>query len=193
MKQLRSYFVHASLVVSVLAFALVAMPAPAHHSSVSGITIENFGKINDNYYRGSQPTQEEFAQLKRLGVKTVIDLREDYKKTEEAWVRELGMNYVRIPLKTTVAATEEQWKSFLGLVNDPAHQPVYVHCKGGRHRTGAMTAIYRITHDGWTADQAYVEMKDYDFENGFFGGPAAQKKFVFEFYQIHKTPASAQK
>jgi protein tyrosine/serine phosphatase len=193
MKQLRPYFVHAFLVISVLAFALVAMPAPAHHSSVSGVTIDNFGKINDNYYRGSQPNQDEFTQLKRLGIKTVIDLREDYKKNEETWVRDLGMTYVRIPLKTRVAATEEQWKSFLGLVNDPANQPVYVHCKGGRHRTGAMTAIYRITHDSWTADQAYQEMKDYDFENGFFGGPAAQKNFVYSFYQTHQTPVPAQK
>jgi protein tyrosine/serine phosphatase len=106
-------------------------------------------------------------------------------------VRDLGMNYVRIPLKTRVAATEEQWKYFLGLVNDPAKQPVYVHCKGGRHRTGAMTAIYRITHDGWTADQAYEEMKDYDFENGFLGGPAAQKKFVFAFYEQNRSTITA--
>jgi tyrosine-protein phosphatase SIW14 len=191
MKQFRPYFVHALLVIAVLGFALVAMPAPAHHSSVSGVTIDNFGKINENYYRGSQPNQEEFAQLKTLGIKTVIDLREDYKKNEEASVRDLGMNYVRIPLKTRVAATEEQWKYFLGLVNDPAKQPVYVHCKGGRHRTGAMTAIYRITHDGWTADQAYEEMKDYDFENGFLGGPAAQKKFVFAFYEQNRSTITA--
>jgi hypothetical protein len=57
-----------------------------------------------------------------------------------------------------------------------------------------MTGIYRITHDGWTADQAYQEMKDYDFENGFFGGPQAQKKFVYSFYQTRRqTPVSAQK
>jgi protein tyrosine phosphatase (PTP) superfamily phosphohydrolase (DUF442 family) len=191
MKHFRTYFAHLLLVVPVFAFALVAMPAPAHHSSVAGVTIDNFGKINDNYYRGSQPNQEEFGQLKRLGIKTVIDLREDYKKNEESWVREVGMNYVRIPLKTRVAATEEQWKYFLSLVNDPTNQPVYVHCKGGRHRTGAMTAVYRITHDGWTADQAYEEMKDYDFENGFLGGPAAQKKFVFTFYQQNRSAVAA--
>jgi protein tyrosine/serine phosphatase len=58
-----------------------------------------------------------------------------------------------------------------------------VHCKGGRHRTGALTAIYRITHDGWTADQAYKEMKEYEFEHGFFGGPSAQKHYVYSFYE----------
>jgi protein tyrosine/serine phosphatase len=163
-------------------------------SEVPGVSIENFARVNDHYYRGSQPDAEGFAQLKRFGIKTVIDLRQDYKKDEENSVRELGMHFFRIPLKTRVAATEEQTTYFLNLVNDPTNWPVYVHCKGGRHRTGAMTGIYRITHDGWTAEQAWEEMKKYDFENGIFGGPSAQKKFVFSFYQRQSaTPTSAQK
>lgn len=191
MNYFRIYWRHTLIAVSVFVLACAAISVPAHHANVLGVTIENFGKINENYYRGSQPNQEEFAQLKRLGIKTVIDLREDYKKGEESWVRDLGMNYFRIPLKTSVAATDDQTNYFLSLVNDSARMPVYVHCKGGRHRTGAMTAIYRITHDNWTADQAYKEMKDYDFENGFFGGPGAQKKYVFSFYEQRRTAAGA--
>ena len=178
-----------ALVVSVFALAFVAISVPAHHSNVPGITIDNFGKVSESYYRGSQPNREEFAQLKQLGIKTVIDLRGDYNKDEESWVGDLGMTYVRIPLKTRVAATEDQTNYFLKLVNDPSKLPVYVHCKGGRHRTGAMTAVYRITHDGWTADQAWEEMKDYDFNSGLFGGPGAQKKFVFAFYERHRSPS----
>ncbi len=164
-------------------------------SEVPGVSIENFGQVNEHYYRGSQPNQEEFAELKRFGIKTVIDLRADFKKDEESWVRELGMNFFRIPLKTRVAASEEQTKLFLEIVNDPANLPVYVHCKGGRHRTGAMTGVYRITHDGWSADQAWQEMKEYDFNNGLFGGPSAQKKYVYSYYarQLAAGPtASAQ-
>ena len=190
MNHFRIYWRHALIAVSLFALACAAISVPAHHANVPGVTIENFGKINENYYRGSQPNQEEFAQLKRLGIRTVIDLREDYKKAEESWVRDLGMKYTRIPLKTRIAATDEQTNYFLSLVNDSANLPVYVHCKGGRHRTGAMTAIYRITHDGWTADQAWQEMKDYDFENGFLGGPVAQKKFVFSFYERHGSTAA---
>jgi protein tyrosine/serine phosphatase len=97
------------------------------------------------------------------------------------------LNYFNLPLLPGRAATKEQTEYFLRLVNDPANAPVYVHCKGGRHRTGAMTAAYRITHDGWTAEQAFEEMKKYDFEDGFLGGgPGAQKKFVFEFYERQK-------
>ena len=148
-----------------------------------GISIENFGKVNDHYYRGAQPEREQFAELKRLGIKTVIDLRKDNRVGAEAWAQDSGLKYFRIPLKASTAATEEQTAYFLSLVNNPDNWPGYVHCKGGRHRTGALTAVYRITHDGWTADQAYQEMKEYDFNNGMFGGPGAQKKFVYSFYE----------
>jgi len=187
-------FRYALLVIGIFAVAAVWNSSTARMSEVPGVSIENFAKVDEHYYRGSQPDQEQFAQLKQLGIKTVIDLREDYKKAEESWVRDLGMNFFRIPLKTRVAATAEQTTYFLDLVNDPTNWPVYVHCKGGRHRTGAMTGVYRITHDGWTADQVWEEMKKYDFESGLFGGPGAQKKYVFSFYQRqHATSANAQK
>jgi protein tyrosine/serine phosphatase len=167
--------------------ALASMAASVTQTRSSADGIKNFGKVNENYYRGSQPTAEQFAQLKGLGVKTVIDLRKDQVSEEPEWVRANGMQYFHIPMKASRPATEEQTDYFLKLVNDPANWPVYVHCKGGRHRTGALTAIYRITHDGWTADQAYEEMKQYDFNSGFFGGPAAQKKYVYSFYERHST------
>jgi protein tyrosine/serine phosphatase len=63
---------------------------------------------------------------------------------------------------------------------DPAQQPVFVHCQGGRHRTGVMTALYRITHDSWTADQAYEEMKEYRFAR--FPTHPKLKDFVFSYY-----------
>ena len=148
----------------------------------SNAVIRNFGKVNDNYYRGSQPDAGQFRELKRLGVKTVIDLRKDKLEESSAWARAAGLNYINIPLTTKRAANDDQSNHFLKLVNDPANWPVYVHCKGGRHRTGQMTAIYRITQDRWTADQAYKEMQHYDFEDSFFY-PRALKKYVFSYYE----------
>lgn len=176
---------HATLAALVILFALSGMRIPAQQAGTSPVGIENFGKVNDNYYRGSQPREADLAQLKRLGIKTVIDLRGDFVEKGPTWVRNAGMQYFNIPMKASRPATDEQVNYFLSLVNDPKNWPVYVHCKGGRHRTGAMTAIYRITKDGWTADQAYKEMKEYDFENGIFGGPVRQKKFVYSFYERH--------
>jgi protein tyrosine/serine phosphatase len=176
-----------AVLTAMLALTSMAVSVTPQRTPASGI--ENFGKVNDNYYRGSQPRAEEFAQLKALGVKTVIDLRKDSEREEPERVRGLGMQYFNIPLRASQPATVEQTDYFLKLVNDPKNWPVFVHCKGGRHRTGALTAIYRITHDGWTADRAYEEMKDYDFEHGFFGGPRAQKKYVYSFYERQAVPA----
>jgi len=173
-----------------VALALVgATVLGAHKGKVSGLPVENFGKVNDNYYRGAQPDAEGFAQLKRLGIKTVVDLRKDTQAAAPGQVRGLGMQYFNIPMKASKAATPEQTDYFFKLVNDPANWPVYVHCKGGRHRTGALTAAYRIVHDGWTADQAFDEMKKYDFNSGLFGGPSDQKRFVYEFYAHHAAAA----
>lgn len=181
---------YAGVAVILFLLTLASAAVPVRVSTIPGVSIKNFGKVNDHYYRGSQPTQEELAQLKKLGIKTVIDLRKDRERAEPDWARGLGMQYFSIPLKANTAATEQQTSYFLSLVNDPANWPVYVHCKGGRHRTGAMTAVYRISQDGWTADQAYREMREYDFDNGFFGGPGAQKKYVYSFYERYRAAST---
>jgi tyrosine-protein phosphatase SIW14 len=185
------WFYRASFGLILVLLTVASAVTSARVSSVAGVTIENFGKVNDHYYRGSQPTHKQFGELKRLGIKTVIDLRRDFKPDAETWAEEIGLKYFRISLNPGTPATKEQTSYFLSLVNDSANWPVYVHCKGGRHRTGALTAIYRITHDGWTADQAYNEMKEYDFNSGFFGGPGAQKKFVYSFYESYRATATA--
>ena len=177
-------FRHAGVAAVLLMLALTSMAVPARvKETFPGITLKNFGKINDNYYRGAQPLNpEEFAQLKKFGIKTVIDLRKDSLRQAPEWARSSGLQYFNIPLLARKPATQEQTSYFLNIVNNPENWPVYVHCKGGRHRTGGMTAIYRITHDGWTADQAFKEMEEYDFNDSIFGGPGAQKKYIYDFY-----------
>jgi hypothetical protein len=52
-------------------------------------------------------------------------------------------------------------------------------------------ALYRITHDGWTADQAYSEMKKYHFysvEHDALKRHHALKYFVYRYYNsIHSS------
>jgi protein tyrosine/serine phosphatase len=183
MKTPTQRFPHPGLVALLLTLAITSASVSAQVKEASTTTIKNFGKVNENYYRGSQPKEDQIEQLKRLGIKTIIDLRKDKVPEAGTWVSRGGMQYFNIPMKASRAATDEQASYFMSLINNPANWPVYVHCKGGRHRTGALTAIYRITHDGWTADQAFAEMKRYDFDDGLFGGPGDQKRFVFSFYE----------
>jgi tyrosine-protein phosphatase SIW14 len=144
------------------------------------IRIDNFGRVNANYYRGAQPNGADYADLARLGVKTLINLTsDDAEANEQAMAERAGLRYVRIPMTTHEAPTSAQLAAFLKTVNDPANQPVYVHCVGGRHRTGVMTAAYRMTADGWTADRAFNEMKQYKFGADFLHSEL--KQFVYSY------------
>ena len=57
------------------------------------------------------------------------------------------------------------------------------------HALHATFCVYRMTQDGWTADRAYQEMKQYKFE-GFPGHPAL-KKFVYDYYSRITRPVIA--
>ena len=155
------------LAATVLVGLLAAASASAQ-ASRSAVRIDNFGRINANYYRGAQPKGQDYADLAALGVKTVINLTsDDAEASEQAMVARAGMRYVQIPMTTHRAPTSEQIAQFLSIANDPASQPVYVHCVGGKHRTGVMTAIYRMTNEGWTSDRAFAEMKQFKFGADF--------------------------
>ena len=177
-----------ALISCVLAAPLTFLPVSsiaadksrAADTAAARISIDNFGRINDAYFRGSQPDGDQYRQLKTLGVKTVIDLQQDGFAGEAQLVEAAGMKFVRIPMTTHDAPTSVQLDQFLRLVNDPASQPVYVHCAGGRHRTGVMTAAYRMSRDGWTAEQAFREMKAYKFGADFLHNEF--KQFIYSYH-----------
>jgi protein tyrosine phosphatase (PTP) superfamily phosphohydrolase (DUF442 family) len=169
--------------------SVVASGAPAA-ADFSSIRIGNFGQVNEHYFRGAQPDGQDYRDLAAIGIKTVIDLTRDGREDEAALVKTAGMMFYRIPMTTTDRPSAEAVAQFLKLVNDSANHPVYVHCQGGRHRTGTMTALYRMTQDHWTADQAYAEMKKYKFE-GFPAHPVL-KSFVYDYFkQLPSTVATA--
>lgn len=174
----------AQTVNAVTAVSTRSTPAIA----LSSVRISNFGRINDKYYRGAQPQGSDYRDLSALGVKTIINLtNSDSRADERAMVEQAGMNYVQIPMTTHVPPTPEQIKQFLELVTDSASQPVYVHCVGGKHRTGVMTAVYRMTLNGWSADQAFKEMKQYKF--GWEMLHPEFKKFVYSYQPNHDLTA----
>jgi len=152
--------------------------SPASAVDLSRIRIDNFGRVGPTYFRGAQPEGRDYGDLAALGVKTIINLTsDDAQANEQAMAGQAGLKYFQIAMTTHEPPTPAQLAEFLRIVNDPASQPVYVHCVGGRHRTGVMTAAYRITQNGWTSDQAFQEMKHYKFGADFLHPEF--KKFVY--------------
>ena len=163
--------------------------APIRAVTWESIRIYNFAKVNSDYFRGGQPMGEDYADLAAIGVKTVINLtnRDDGQAEEKAKVEQYGMRYVHIPMSTRKPPTDEEIARFLAAVDDEGG--VYVHCVGGRHRTGVMTAVYRMTKDGLTGEQAFKEMKQYKYGPDFLHPEF--KKFVHKYEPKAATAAVA--
>lgn len=134
----------------------VAADAPAAH-------VRNFGKVNDHLYRGGQPEIVGLQELGAMGVKVDIDLRQAHEGTElerEA-AKKLGMKYINIPFPELSAPPNQLVQQVLALLTGSNTDPVFVHCRRGKDRTGTVIACYRIQHDGWDNQRALAEAKQY--------------------------------
>jgi protein tyrosine phosphatase (PTP) superfamily phosphohydrolase (DUF442 family) len=183
----------AALAAALICATTLTVNALPDHKRASGyaVDIENFGKVNDHFYRGSQPKGRNYEQLAALGVKTIVDLREDADREARADAERAGLRYIKLPMKEKSYPQAETAARFLETVNNQANWPVYVHCAGGRHRTGAMTAVYRMSVDGWNIDQAYKEMKQFDFYTAW--GHGCYKDYVYDYYRDLQTRAQGQR
>jgi protein-tyrosine phosphatase len=126
-------------------------------SSTPGI--ENFYQVDQQVYRGAQPETSGFRYLAKIGVKTVLDLREAGERStaEDRVVTGDGMRYVNVPMTGLTPPTEAQITKILTLLEGNTVGPVFVHCKRGADRTGAVIAAYRIDHDHWDNARALKE------------------------------------
>ncbi len=172
----RSYL---SVFFGVIALVFASQISAFSQEVEKAVTIKNFGQMDDRFFRGAQPKEDEYQELAALGIKTVIDLQIDTKDYEKRNVEALGMKYVNIPMSDTSYPEQVKIDEFLKLVNDPATGKFFVHCAGGRHRTGVMGAVYRFNHYNWNYDQVYAEMKKFDFYTRW--GHGDMKKFVQDY------------
>jgi tyrosine-protein phosphatase SIW14 len=178
--------------IAILSLAAVSSAQQPEQSSTNAtIKIKNFGQMDDRFFRGGQPKQKDYKDLAELGIKTIIDLRDDPEAYEKPIVESLGMTYVHIPMLGRKYPTSEATAMFLKTVNDPATGKFFVHCAGGRHRTGAMGALYRFQFYNWNFDQVYKEMKQYDFYTTW--GHGAFKDFVEDLYSPKNHSKATQK
>jgi tyrosine-protein phosphatase SIW14 len=140
----------------------VTLPLTAAPTEQSAAGVGHFFKVDNRLYRGAQPSEEGFESLARLGIKTVVDLRETSERSdwEQSLVEKSGMKYVAFPIGGLAAPSDTQIHQILSIINDPSQGPVFVHCQRGKDRTGAVVACYRIQHDGWTNAKALKEARN---------------------------------
>ena len=172
----------AVIAILALVFAVsTASVAREKYSKFPNVKIKNFGQMDDRFYRGARPKEQDYKALVELGVTTIIDLTDNSREYEQPAAEAAGLRYVNIPMVDKSYPSMDQVSQFLKVVDDPATGKFFVHCAGGRHRTGVVGAVYRFHYDNWNLEQALSEMEQYDFNSGF--GHGKQKSFVKDYWE----------
>lgn len=137
-------------------------------------------------YRSGQMTAAGFREaVQRFQIRTIINLQDEYADPDvrEGYFGEttdketdlcnrLGVKYVYIPpdliprREVREGGRPRAIDQFLAVMDEPSNYPVLIHCKAGLHRTGVMTAVYRMEYEGWTPGQAISEVKHNGFGDG---------------------------
>ncbi len=132
-----------------------ALRPPSWAQPVESKNIANFYKLSTDLYRGAEPLPAGYAEMKKMGFKTVINLRAYHSDTGLCEAATLFGAQIR--MKQLIPEPEEV-SQFLRIVTNPELAPYFVHCDKGAERTGVMCAIYRVAVCGWSKEDAIEEM-----------------------------------
>jgi protein tyrosine phosphatase (PTP) superfamily phosphohydrolase (DUF442 family) len=129
--------------------------------------LHNVFRLSPTIVSGAEPQGEKaFAELQRMGVKTVLSV--DGKAPDTQTASRHGMRYVHVPIQYKAVTPDEMIrivKTFREL-----EPPFYVHCFHGKHRGPAAAAIGRIALDGAPRKQALAEMRQWCGTSKKYGG-----------------------
>lgn len=160
-----------------LAFALL-LTCPCAVPAQEPPPIERFHQVDGRLYRGAQPDEAGFRFLRDLGVRTVINLRDDSSERnawEQRLVESLGMRYVHLPVQDGSFFTRgrtipsDTIRGFFAVVDAAEHGPVFLHCRRGADRTGALVGFYRIARHRWDNARAYAEARSVGMRSWYTG------------------------
>jgi len=123
--------------------------------------LPNLHRVTPTLYRSAQPDKTSGDSIAQLGIKTVLSFRKH--DQDEPLHNTPGITFKRYPLYTW-DIEERDILAVLRILNDPANQPILVHCTHGADRTGLMMASYRMIVQGWSKEAAIAEMKQGEYE-----------------------------
>ena len=156
------------------------------------------------FYRSGQMNAAGFRDaIERFKIKTVLNLQHETGFQDPhlpaRWLgapviyeselcRQLNVRYVLmtpdiLPTPNDLTKEPPAVTEFLKLLDDESAYPILIHCKAGLHRTGRLTAIYRMDKEGWDVGDALRELR----ANGY-GYTAASESddFIVQFVQNFK-------
>jgi len=127
---------------------------------VAGVPVKNCYKVTDDIYRSAQPEAETADSLKKMGIKSILNLRH-YHNDSEGFTKS-GIILCDCSMNAGSASVKELTEALKIIQNAP--KPILIHCWQGSDRTGFVIAGYRMVIQGWSAEKAIDELR-----NGGYG------------------------
>jgi Tyrosine phosphatase family len=154
-----TYRTSSIVLLAAVAFT-AAYPQRAEQNVIRDSPMARFGVIWRNQLtRSGLPRDDQgWMWLRQRGVRSIVSFRPE----NDIDYRKFGFEHVlRLPLTRSVMPTQDQALEYLKFIQNPANQPVHIHCSAGVGRTGMMAALARYSIDGWTLDRALDEARRY--------------------------------
>jgi protein tyrosine/serine phosphatase len=117
--------------------------------------VGNFYKITNYLYRSAHPSAKGMINLKKMGIKTIINLRAFYSDSVE--IKGTGLLNEELSVRAWYIVDEDVIR-VLRIMRKRGNGPFLIHCQNGADRTGLMCAMFRIVEQGWSKDEAIQEM-----------------------------------
>ena len=115
---------------------------PTAFQAISGVA--NACQILPNVVTGGQPTADQLKALKEAGGNIVLDLRDPMEPRpmdEAALVRELGMEYVNVPVQAG-SLDDATLERILAALRAAGDRTVFFHCGSGSRVGGALIPYF---------------------------------------------------
>ncbi len=130
-------------------FSQISVPGEAPRR-IDTQHLPNAIQVTSTLISGGLPEGEEaFAELKKLGIKTIISV--DGAKPDVASARKYGMKYVHLPHGYDGISEERGHALAKALLE--LEKPIYLHCHHGKHRSPAASAVACIANGCMTNEQ----------------------------------------
>lgn len=141
-------------VVALVALAALPTRAAELPSSVEGVP--NYHVVRPGLATAGQPSPEAWERLRKLGFKTVLNLRTEGEgaKDEEKVVTANGLRYVWVPVMPATLSAKEV-DAVTAVLGDAAAAPVLLHCTVANRAGGLWAAV--LARQGKSADEAEAE------------------------------------
>lgn len=147
---------------------LLTLVLASCQSPKPGADIPNYATVAPGIYRGGQPTAAGWDKLMKAGVSNVVKLNMIDEGADNGAVKDgMMLHYFPISFEAQTFGPVPQGKLDGAVTN--ISPGTYLHCLHGQDRTGLVTALYRMRHDGWTKAQAEKEMLDHGFHKELRG------------------------